>query len=162
MTLGARSWFIPAMNLRDPLSHIAVTVLCAAITGYAVQRVADDKSSRKYRQLEERCGEVADKAKAIAADCADCRRWKNAKLAESADEVRRVIESRALDIERLTGQRVLDSTGSIIDLPDAVCLVQGITFRKFGSNRQAARRALISDFGLKTGSTVFNADCLKF
>lgn len=69
-----------------------------------------------------------------------------------------MVKQRALDIERLTGRRVLDNNGQVIDPTRALADVKRITQRKFGSNQEAQRRALISEFGADLGLAIFRTD----
>lgn len=69
-----------------------------------------------------------------------------------------MVKSRALDIERLTGKRVLDDKGQVIDPTAALAEVQRLGRRKFRGNKEAERRAAISEFGPLLGSMIVNTD----
>lgn len=69
-----------------------------------------------------------------------------------------MVKQRALDIERLTGRRVLDNNGQVIDPTRALADVKRIAQRKFGTNQEAQRRALISEFGSDLGLAIFRTD----
>lgn len=70
-----------------------------------------------------------------------------------------MIKQRALDIERVTGRRVLDDkTGQIIDPTRALADIKRIVARKFGKNVEAQRRALIGDFGSDLGLAIYRTD----
>jgi hypothetical protein len=74
-------------------------------------------------------------------------------------EVASTLKRRVLDVERFLGERILDDNGEIIDLPSTICKMRKRVDKRFSGNRPAARRALISDFGIATGLAVFNAQC---
>ena len=58
-----------------------------------------------------------------------------------------MVKSRALDIERLTGKRVIDDNGQMTDPTEALASVKKIAQKKFGGNQEKMRRALMSEFG---------------
>lgn len=71
-----------------------------------------------------------------------------------------LVKSRALDIERLTGRRVIGEDGQVdaAAVPQALADIQKIGRRKFGRNTEAARRAFISEFGPELGSALVRTD----
>lgn len=69
-----------------------------------------------------------------------------------------LVQSRALDIERLTGKRVLNDKGEVTDPTAALAEVQRLGRKKFGGNKEAERRAAISEFGPLLGSMIVNTD----
>ena len=68
------------------------------------------------------------------------------------------VKSRALDIERLTGKRVLNDKGEVTDPTAALADIQAITRKKFKGDQGAQRRALISEFGAELGSMIMYTD----
>lgn len=71
------------------------------------------------------------------------------------------IKARALDIERLSGNRVLDENGNVADPLQALKDLKRIGERKFGNSKagkEAQRRALISEFGPDLGTAILRAD----
>jgi len=68
------------------------------------------------------------------------------------------VRARALDIERATGRRVLDDQGNLIDPTRALADIKRIAERRFGKNKEAQRRALISDFGQELGLSIYRTD----
>lgn len=69
-----------------------------------------------------------------------------------------MIKRRALDIERLTGKRVLDDKGQVIDPTAALAEVQRLGRKNFKGNKEAERRAAISEYGAELGSMIVNTD----
>lgn len=69
-----------------------------------------------------------------------------------------LVQSRALDIERLTGRRVLNDKGEVTDPTAALAEVQRLGRKKFRGNKEAERRAAISEFGPLLGSMIVNTD----
>lgn len=69
-----------------------------------------------------------------------------------------LVQSRALDIERLTGKRVLNDKGEVTDPTAALAEVQRLGRKKFAGNKEAERRAAISEFGPVLGSMIVNTD----
>ena len=68
------------------------------------------------------------------------------------------VRSRALDIERVTGRRVLDDNGQLLDPGKALADLKRIAERRFGKNKEAQRRALMSDFGQELGLAIYRTD----
>lgn len=68
-----------------------------------------------------------------------------------------MLQSRALDIERVSGKRQLDETGRLIDPLAAAKFVQQRAFEKFGKGNRA-RYNLISEFGADVGSMLYAAN----
>ena len=68
------------------------------------------------------------------------------------------IRSRALDIERVTGRRVIDDNGQLVDPGKALADLKRIAERRFGKNKEAQRRALMSDFGQELGLAIYRTD----
>lgn len=69
-----------------------------------------------------------------------------------------MVKSRALDIERLTGKRVIDDNGQLTDPTEALASVKKIAQKKFGGNQEAMRRALMSEFGSDLGLSIMRTD----
>lgn len=68
------------------------------------------------------------------------------------------IRSRALDIERATGRRVLDDNNQLIDPTQNLKDLKRIADRRFGKNDAAKRRALMADFGAELGLAIYRTD----
>ena len=68
------------------------------------------------------------------------------------------IKARALDIERLTGTRVLDDSGNVANPLQAIKDLQRIGAKKFGKDKEAQRRAYISEFGPDLGTAILRTD----
>lgn len=68
------------------------------------------------------------------------------------------IKARALDIERLSGNRVLDENGNVANPLQALKDLQRIGSRKFGKDKEAQRRAFISEFGPDLGTAILRTD----
>lgn len=68
------------------------------------------------------------------------------------------IRSRALDIERATGRRVIDDKGQLIDPTQSLADLKRLADRRFGKNTEAKRRALMSDFGQELGLAIMRTD----
>lgn len=69
-----------------------------------------------------------------------------------------MVKSRALDIERLTGKRVIDDNGQLTDPTEALASIKKIAQKKFGGNQEAMRRALMSEFGSDLGLSIMRTD----
>ena len=69
-----------------------------------------------------------------------------------------MIRSRALDIERATGRRVIDDQGQLVDPTRSLADLKRLADKRFGNNQAAKRRALISDFGLDLGLAIMRTD----
>lgn len=69
------------------------------------------------------------------------------------------IRSRAMDIERVTGRRVLDDNGQLVDPTKTLQDLKRLTDKRFGAkNTEAKRRALMSDFGQDLGLAIYRTD----
>jgi hypothetical protein len=69
------------------------------------------------------------------------------------------IRSRAMDIERVTGRRVLDDSGQLVDPTKTLQDLKALADKRFGAkNTEAKRRALMSDFGQDLGLAIFRTD----
>lgn len=68
------------------------------------------------------------------------------------------IKARALDIERLTGNRVLDENGNVANPLQALKDLKALGAKKFGGNKEAQRRAYIAEFGPDLGTAILRAD----
>jgi hypothetical protein len=69
------------------------------------------------------------------------------------------IRSRALDIERVTGKRVLDDNNELVDPTETLKNLKRLADKRFGAkNTEAKRRALMSDFGQDLGLAIFRTD----
>ena len=69
-----------------------------------------------------------------------------------------LVQSRALDLERLTGEQVLDERGQVIDPTRALANYQKIMRRKWGSNTAGMRRAAVTALGPMLGSLMMSTD----
>ena len=69
-----------------------------------------------------------------------------------------MVKSRALDIERLTGKRVISDDGQLTDPTEALASIKKIAQKKFGGNQEAMRRALMSEFGSDLGLSIMRTD----
>lgn len=69
-----------------------------------------------------------------------------------------MVKSRSLDIERLTGKRVIDDNGQLTDPTEALASIKKIAQKKFGGNKEAMRRALMSEFGSDLGLSIMRTD----
>lgn len=72
-----------------------------------------------------------------------------------------IMKSRALDLERVTGKRVLDEHGQLLDPGSTLQDLQQLGKKRFGSNKEAMRRAYISEFGPDMGMAIMNFDGAK-
>jgi len=68
------------------------------------------------------------------------------------------VRSRAMDIERVTGRHVLDDNGNLMDPTRALADIKKIAQRRFGNNKEAMRRALMSDFGQDLGLAIMRTN----
>lgn len=69
------------------------------------------------------------------------------------------IRSRALDIERVTGKRVLDDNNELIDPTETLKNLKRLADRKYGKkNTEAKRRALMTELGQDLGLAVYRTD----
>ena len=69
------------------------------------------------------------------------------------------IRSRAMDIERVTGQRVLDDSGQLVDPAETLKNLKRLADKRFGTkNTEAKRRALMADFGQDLGLAIYRTD----
>lgn len=68
------------------------------------------------------------------------------------------VRSRAMDIERVTGRRVLDDRGNLLDPGKALADLKRLADKRFGSNEEAKRRALMADFGQDLGLAIMRTD----
>ena len=69
------------------------------------------------------------------------------------------IRSRAMDIERVTGRRVLDDSGQLVDPTKTLQDLKALADKRFGAkNTEAKRRALMSDFGQDLRLAIFRTD----
>ncbi len=68
------------------------------------------------------------------------------------------LKSRALDIERVTGKRVLDDQGQLINPLGNLKDIKALAERRYGKNKEAMRRALIHDFGDRLGLAIYRTD----
>lgn len=75
-----------------------------------------------------------------------------------ASEALDMIKARALDIERLSGQRVLDDNGEVIDPAKQLAWIQANMKKKFGGRKDAMRRAAISEWRPALGAAILNFD----
>lgn len=66
-----------------------------------------------------------------------------------------LLRSRTIEIESWIGERVLDDYGNLVDPACSVRSMATMGIRKFGGNRPAMRRALISDFGVDAGLAIY-------
>jgi len=69
-----------------------------------------------------------------------------------------MLQARALDIERLSGQRVLDDQGRVMDPGKQLAWIQANMKKKFGGRKDAMRRAAISEWGAELGTAILNYD----
>ncbi len=69
-----------------------------------------------------------------------------------------MVKSRALDIERLTGKRVIDDNGQLTDPTEALSSIKKIATKRFGGNQEKMRRALMSEFGSDLGLSIMRTD----
>lgn len=69
-----------------------------------------------------------------------------------------MVKSRALDIERLTGKKVISDDGQLTDPTEALASIKKIAQKKFGGNQEAMRRALMSEFGSDLGLSIMRTD----
>lgn len=68
------------------------------------------------------------------------------------------LKARALDIERVTGRRVLDDHGQLINPLENFKDLKALAQRRFGKNKEAQRRALMADFGDDLGLAIHRTD----
>ena len=68
------------------------------------------------------------------------------------------VRSRAMDIERVTGRRVLDDNGNLVDPGKALADIKRLADKRFGSNQEAKRRALMADFGQDLGLAIMRTN----
>jgi hypothetical protein len=68
------------------------------------------------------------------------------------------VRARAMDIERVTGRHVLDDNGNLMDPTKALADIKKIAQRRFGGNKEAMRRALMSDFGQDLGLAIMRTN----
>lgn len=69
------------------------------------------------------------------------------------------IRSRALDIERVTGKRVLDDNNELIDPTETLKDLKRLADRKYGKkNTEAKRRALMTEFQADLGLAIYRTD----
>lgn len=69
------------------------------------------------------------------------------------------IRSRALDIERVTGKRVLDDNNELIDPTETLKDLKRLADRKYGKkNTEAKRRALMTEFQPDLGLAIYRTD----
>lgn len=70
-----------------------------------------------------------------------------------------MIKTRALDIERNTGKRVLDEYGEIIDPTETLASLKQHADKKFGKkNSEAKRRAMMTEYGTDLGLAIMRTD----
>lgn len=69
------------------------------------------------------------------------------------------IRGRALDIERVTGKRVLDDNNELIDPTETLKDLKRLADRKYGKkNTEAKRRALMTEFQADLGLAIYRTD----
>lgn len=69
------------------------------------------------------------------------------------------IRGRALDIERITGKRVLDDNNELIDPTETLKDLKRLADRKYGKkNTEAKRRALMTEFQADLGLAIYRTD----
>lgn len=68
------------------------------------------------------------------------------------------LKARALDIERVTGRRVLDDHGELANPLENFKDLKALAQRRFGKNQEAQRRALIHELGADLGLAVYRTD----
>ena len=69
------------------------------------------------------------------------------------------IRSRALDIERVTGRRVLDDNNELVDPTQTLKDLKKLADRKYGAkNTEAKRRALMTEFTPELGLAIYRTD----
>lgn len=68
------------------------------------------------------------------------------------------LRARALDIERATGKQVLNDNNELVDPTQNLRDIKRLAERRFGKNKAAMRRALMSDFGADLGLAIFRTD----
>lgn len=68
------------------------------------------------------------------------------------------VRSRAMDIERVTGRRVLDDRGNLVDPGKALADIKRLADKRFGKNEEAKRRALMADFGQDLGLAIMRTN----
>lgn len=69
-----------------------------------------------------------------------------------------LVQSRGLDLERLTGRQIFDEKGQMVDPTQALADYQKIVRRKWGSNTAGMRRALVDKLGPALGSLMASTD----
>jgi len=69
-----------------------------------------------------------------------------------------LVQSRGLDLERLTGRQIFDEKGQMMDPAQALADYQKIVRRKWGSNTAGMRRALVDKLGPALGSLMASTD----
>ena len=69
------------------------------------------------------------------------------------------IRSRALDIERVTGKRVLDDNNELVDPTETLKNLKRLADKKYGTkNTEAKRRALMTEFTPELGLAIYRTD----
>lgn len=68
------------------------------------------------------------------------------------------LRSRALDIERVTGRRVIDDKGQLVDPTQSLADLKRLADKRHGNNQEAKRRALMADFGQELGLAIMRTD----
>ncbi len=68
------------------------------------------------------------------------------------------VRARAMDIERVTGRRLLDDNGNLVDPGKALADIKRLADKRFGKNEEAKRRALMADFGQDLGLAIMRTN----
>jgi hypothetical protein len=69
------------------------------------------------------------------------------------------IRSRALDIERVTGKRVLDDNNELVDPTETLKNLKRLADKKYGTkNTEVKRRALMQEMGADLGLAIYRTD----
>lgn len=81
-----------------------------------------------------------------------------AKTPERADQTRaatmNMLRSRALDIERATGRKVVNDQGELIDPTKTLQDLRALSAKRHGGNTAEMRRALINTYGMDAGLAI--------
>lgn len=110
-------------------------------------------------QLRQVAAESEGARKKIVALVADAGKGRSpAEQAAVAGGLLQALQSRAMDLERVTGKRQIDDQGNLLDPTAMAREIQRRALRANDGNKAAARRALIGRYGLEVGSYLATAD----
>lgn len=110
-------------------------------------------------QLRQVAADSEGARKKIVALVADAGKGRSpAEQAAVAGGLLQALQSRAMDLERVTGKRQINDQGELLDPTAMAREIQRRALRANDGNKAAARRALIGKYGMQVGSYLATAD----